>query len=84
MLNFHLFLRVVVVGGVIRDDHVLLVVVVVVVASVTTYTLTCSTRRILEKVGEIVSGRITRAHGFTTFEITRKPFVARCASLECW
>jgi hypothetical protein len=60
------------------------VVVVVVVASVTTYTLTCSTRRILEKVGEIVSGRVTRAHGFAAFEITRIPFVARSASLECW
>ena len=43
--------------------------------------LTCSTRRIFEKLAEIVPGRVTRSNGFSSFKISRVPHISWCASL---
>lgn len=44
--------------------------------------LTCSTRRIFEKLGEIVASRVTCSNGFSSFKISRVPHISWCASLS--
>ena len=51
--------------------------------------LTCSTRRVFEKLVEIVTSRVTCSNGFSSFKISRVPHISWCASLIwriffCW
>ena len=44
--------------------------------------LTCSTRRVFEKLVEIVTSRVTCSNGFSSFKISRVPHISWCASLS--